>query len=608
MDEGKGVAPTGDAARPAGLRDLLRAGARERRGPWRGGATTALLLVVAASAIVLADALLRPPSAGGAHLVERPVAFGRWAIGWDEDVAPPAAEQAWQVAALRRVAGGTAALVGLLALLSALGLWRQRLLVRRPVDYVHWAVGARRAHLRTRLVGEAWPWAAAAMAGALLLAGAVPLLVARTFPGDARLPSSVPAVAALLAATLALLLRWEGRAGEAAARGREDPFRRWISGPGFLAALGVAGLSGTGLLLVHGRTAEAASRSDLVVVPVSLPPGDVRASRRALAAWLAEAPGDDAAHAPATLPERIGVASAGTLRGAGVRAPVWVDCGRCSEGGLPLPIRTVRGEVHAVGPDTFPRLGLRLLDGRDFAPTDVGRPDVAIVGEALARRHFERGEAIGRSIRLADTGWLTVVGIVSDPPTGGAPHGRGPWMAWLPVAQAAPAELELLAVAGNGIATLPSVRARAPAGITLGAPRTAREIFALQTWFGRLLAILGASSLALVVAGVRAAAAAETPEIRVGLALRRAVGASPACLRLGFAATILRRFAVALVVGAWLSLFLGVGLARAFPGMPVADPRAWMAAAAPVAAALLLGGIPAFRSALRDPPARALEP
>ena len=66
----------------------------------------------------------------------------------------------------------------------------------------------------------------------------------------------------------------------------------------------------------------------------------------------------------------------------------------------------------------FKTMGIALLAGRDFTAGDTANaPNVAIVSERIVRECFsgDRGEALGRRVRLSDDGdWLRVVGVVAD--------------------------------------------------------------------------------------------------------------------------------------------------------------------------------------------------
>jgi len=68
-----------------------------------------------------------------------------------------------------------------------------------------------------------------------------------------------------------------------------------------------------------------------------------------------------------------------------------------------------------VDPGFFDAIGIPILRGRNFAPTD--RPDtqqVAVVSAAMAERFWPGEDAVGRTIRCEDAPALTVVGIARD--------------------------------------------------------------------------------------------------------------------------------------------------------------------------------------------------
>jgi putative ABC transport system permease protein len=74
------------------------------------------------------------------------------------------------------------------------------------------------------------------------------------------------------------------------------------------------------------------------------------------------------------------------------------------------------GDLRSASPDYFPTLGIPLVTGRLFTPSDgPNAPQVAIVNQSLARRYFARETPVGKRIS-ADTGktWITIVGVVGD--------------------------------------------------------------------------------------------------------------------------------------------------------------------------------------------------
>jgi putative ABC transport system permease protein len=67
-------------------------------------------------------------------------------------------------------------------------------------------------------------------------------------------------------------------------------------------------------------------------------------------------------------------------------------------------------------PGYFDTLGIALIAGRDFTPSDiVGRPDVVIVNRAFAERYWPEGGALGQRIKIggfsSTNPWMIIVGI-----------------------------------------------------------------------------------------------------------------------------------------------------------------------------------------------------
>src|SRR6185437_5934122 len=57
-------------------------------------------------------------------------------------------------------------------------------------------------------------------------------------------------------------------------------------------------------------------------------------------------------------------------------------------------------EVRMVSPGYFHTMGIRLLEGRDFASTDTpSSPNVAIINEAFAKRYFPNEDPVGKRIK-----------------------------------------------------------------------------------------------------------------------------------------------------------------------------------------------------------------
>jgi hypothetical protein len=146
------------------------------------------------------------------------------------------------------------------------------------------------------------------------------------------------------------------------------------------------------------------------VYPIAIPGTAPVERARRYAALLRSVPAGSKGYASLSSP--------GALLGLGPVGTVTTDCGRCSEGGLPLRWRVKPATHHLVSADTFQMLGVRVVEGRGITDRDGwDAPRVAVINRGLAAREFQNGQALGRGIRVVDDDdrWSTVVGVVDDP-------------------------------------------------------------------------------------------------------------------------------------------------------------------------------------------------
>ncbi len=74
------------------------------------------------------------------------------------------------------------------------------------------------------------------------------------------------------------------------------------------------------------------------------------------------------------------------------------------------------GEYQVITPDYFRTLGMPLLAGRTFTERDhADAPPVAVVNEAMARRHWPGEDPVGRRITFGgEDNFMEIVGVVGD--------------------------------------------------------------------------------------------------------------------------------------------------------------------------------------------------
>jgi len=121
-------------------------------------------------------------------------------------------------------------------------------------------------------------------------------------------------------------------------------------------------------------------------------------------------------------------------------------------GGDPHGELTIEGRTFAAGeapgvsyrrilPNYFRAMGIPLLQGREFDERDTGgKPDVVIINQKMAQRHWPDGDAIGKRIKVGppeNEPWVTIVGVVGNVNHTGLdaepdfatyePHAKRPW-------------------------------------------------------------------------------------------------------------------------------------------------------------------------------------
>jgi putative ABC transport system permease protein len=290
--------------------------------------------------------------------------------------------------------------------------------------------------------------------------------------------------------------------------------------------------------------------------------------------------------------------SPGALLGLGPVSMVTTDCGRCSEGGLPLRWRVKAATHQFVSADTFEMMGVRVLKGRGITDQDDREaPRVAVVNRSLAAREFQDGEAIGRLIRVVDDGsqWSTVVGVVDDPPAAGLGASLlPPYTVYLSVLQHPPARVELLASGGP-----------IPAGA-----RPVRELLAAQAaplrWFADRFAGQGWAMLGLAVMSSLAVARLWVTSLLVQFGVQRALGARRRRIILFVLTRAVGVCGTGIVAGVWFGAAVWSVLHSLVGGLEAWDPAAVLRFGAVLLAGTLAGALPPAWRAARATPASLL--
>ena len=280
------------------------------------------------------------------------------------------------------------------------------------------------------------------------------------------------------------------------------------------------------------------------------------------------------------------------------------------------PVPPGQPEPHAeyavAMPGYFRTMRISLRAGREFTAQDAkGAPEVVVVDELLARRHWPGESALGKRL---DVG--TVVGVVAHVRNAGLQEEGEPQI-YKPFLQWPQSPLFLVArSAGEPVALAPSLR-RAVRAIDPDQP-----IADLQTMHQRmagavarqrfnmlLLSLFAAVALVLAVVGLYGMMAGLVSQRLHEIGIRLALGGSPLqALRL-----ILGEGVVIVLAGLLIGLAGAVALSRVVAGLlfstAATDPLTYGAIAALVALVSLTAAyVPARRATQVDPLAALREP
>jgi predicted permease len=265
-----------------------------------------------------------------------------------------------------------------------------------------------------------------------------------------------------------------------------------------------------------------------------------------------------------------------------------------------------------VDEDFFSTMRIPLFAGRTFTAADrADAPEVVILSEALARRLWPDGNAVGRRVRRGNEGHvLTVVGVVGDTRQRSLAQPVVP-MFYQPLAQAPwPAELFVVARGSVPPATLvPRLRAALHqmdpslplTNVSVGDGLIAATV-AGPRFRATVLAILGGFALLLAVVGLYGVVSLGVAERTREIGLRRALGAGDGAV-VGLVVRGGLRLALAgVVLGVAAALLLTRFLASLVHGVSPTDAVTFMGAAAILLLAAAIGSaIPASRAARVDP-------
>lgn len=243
------------------------------------------------------------------------------------------------------------------------------------------------------------------------------------------------------------------------------------------------------------------------------------------------------------------------------------------------PDREYTVRLGSITPGFFAAMGIPMLAGRSFVPTDF--PDTAqaiIVNQAFATRLLGGGDVIGRTLNF--DGPYQVVGVVADARAARVDQAAEP-IAYLPHTHLTLPFVRLVVRGHAGDATTreamaAALRAEAP-DLAFDAPETLTALVAGSTAEPRfrsgLVAGFAAVALGLAALGLYGLVSYSVMGRTREIATRLALGATPASMRAGVLREGLTLTVVGLLVGLGAALAFGRVLQSLLYETAASDPR-----------------------------------
>lgn len=268
------------------------------------------------------------------------------------------------------------------------------------------------------------------------------------------------------------------------------------------------------------------------------------------------------------------------------------------------------------GPDFFHTMRIPLLAGREFTSGDrTSSPGVAVINEAMAKRHWPKGDAIGHNIVVGKRSWQ-IVGIVhnftySDP----ANLDSDSPLLFLPMAQRYYGYSTIIAIRSRSTASavapelreaVRSIDSALPLENVLSLKEVDSWRYEMAILPAKLLAVYALSSLLVAMLGLYAVMAYSVIGRHREFALRMALGSTRgAIFRLVLGGNAVTA-AFGLITGALASITALRALRAMLFGVTMFDPFSFFTAAFLLSLTVFLSGLSPARRAASIQPMQAL--
>jgi predicted permease len=283
------------------------------------------------------------------------------------------------------------------------------------------------------------------------------------------------------------------------------------------------------------------------------------------------------------------------------------------EGYVPRENEEIVITYTTIGPKYFATMGTPMREGREYLDSDApNAQNVIVINEAMARRYWPKGNALGGQIRLGGKTVAEVIGVVADSKYSSINERPLPQL-FFPLARGEASTLRLFVKTTGDPAPFVAEVRNAIRAIDPNLPvydaRTLSEhmqvaVFA-QRMAANLLGGMGALALLLAAIGLYGVMAYAVSQRTQEMGIRLALGASPSSLLSMIVGQGMKLTTVGLVIGLALALgaFGSIGAVRTLlPGISPLDPITFVAVPVLLALiALLATWIPGRRAGKVDP-------
>lgn len=265
--------------------------------------------------------------------------------------------------------------------------------------------------------------------------------------------------------------------------------------------------------------------------------------------------------------------------------------------------------VYVVTPGFFRSMGMSLVAGRDFRWEDTpSTQKVIIINEAVARRLWPNGGAVGRIIQQS-TDDLLVVGVVADVRETSV-EGTAGLQAYYPATQYTPAGAELVvrtqlppeSLASSVLGALRQLNPNQPAAEFVPLQHIVDHAVSPRRFFVLLVASFALVAVVLASLGIYGVISYSVTRRTREIGVRMALGASPAGVQFMVLRATLRLTLVGIALGIMAAFAAAHLMASLLFGITPADPLTFAVTIVVLASvALLAGFLPASRASRIEP-------